>query len=120
MTIIAIYNCIFSIVGMAIISMLSIFGLYLLIKDSFLAQKVFLPLIFSLIFFIGIFQQSLSVHLMGYSFIFSALFSVGITFIMLRLQNFFGSPSLGLIFSIPCLSGILILSIRASMLSGMA
>jgi hypothetical protein len=58
--------------------------------------------------------------LMGYSFIFSALLSAGIIMMMILLQNKLSSPLLGLIFSIPCLAGILILSIRASMLSGMS
>jgi hypothetical protein len=39
---------------------------------------------------------------------------------MLIVQKYFGSSTLGFIFSIPCLAGILILSIRVSMLSGMA
>ena len=120
MMIIAIYNCLFSIAGMTIISLISVIGIYFLIKDSPFALKIFLPLIFALIFFITVFQQSLSVHLMGYSFIFCALFSAGITNMMLILQKYFGSPTLGFIFSIPCLAGILILSIRVSMLSGMA
>jgi hypothetical protein len=120
MTIIAIYNCVFSIVGMVIISLLSIFGIYLLIKNSPFGIKVFLPLIFSLLCMITIFQQSLSVHLMGYSFIFSALFSAGITNLMLTIQKYFGSLALGFIFSIPCMAGIFILSIRVSMLSGMS
>lgn len=120
MMMIAIYNCVFSIAGMAIISLISILGIYLLVKSSPLAKKVFLPIIFSLVFFIGVFQQSLSVHLMGYSFIFSALFAAGITYAMLWLHRYFGSPAIGIIFSIPCLAGILILSIRVSMLSGMS
>ena len=120
MMIIAIYNCIFSIAGMIIISLLSIIGIYFLIKESPFAIKVFLPLIFALLFFITVFQQSLSVHLMGYSFIFCAIFSAGITNMMLIVQKYFGSSTLGFIFSIPCLAGILILSIRVSMLSGMA
>ena len=60
------------------------------------------------------------VHLMGYSFIFSALFAAGITYAMLWLNRYFDSPAIGIIFSIPCLAGILILSIRVSMLSGMS
>ena len=102
MAIIAIYNCVFSIAGMVIISLLSILGIYLLIKNSPFGLKVFLPLIFSLLCMITIFQQSLSVHLMGYSFIFSALFSVGLTNMMLMIQKYFGSLALGFLFSIPC------------------
>ena len=120
MVIIAMYNCLFSIAGMGIISLIAIFGAYLLIKNSTLAMQTLIPLIFALLFFIGVFQQSMSVHLMGYSYIFSAIFSVGITYLMLVLQKSSGSNLLGFIFSIPCLAGILILSIRVSMLSGMS
>tara|TARA_B100000795_G_scaffold230016_1_gene187302 strand:- start:182 stop:1507 length:1326 start_codon:yes stop_codon:yes gene_type:complete len=120
MVIIAMYNCLFSIAGMGIISLIAIFGAYLLIKNSTLAMQTLIPLIFALLFFIGVFQQSMSVHLMGYSYIFSAIFSVGITYLMLVLQKSSGSNLLGFIFSIPCLAGILILSLRVSMLSGMS
>jgi hypothetical protein len=70
--------------------------------------------------FVGVFQQSLSVHLMGYSFIFAVLFAAGMTKLMTLLQDKAGSSVMTIIFSVPCLSGILILSIRASMLSSMS
>jgi len=105
---------------MALISMISIIGLYFLVKSSNNAARFFLPLIFSLLMFIGVFQQSLSVHLMGYSFIFAVLFAAGMTKLMTLLQDKAGSSVMTIIFSVPCLSGILILSIRASMLSSMS
>ena len=120
LVLIGIYNCLFSLIGMTALSLISITGTYFLIKNSQLALKTLLPLIFCLLFFITVFQQSLSVHLMGYSFIFSALFASGMTHIMLMVQRRISSPILGLIFAIPCISGILLLSIRVSMLSGMS
>lgn len=120
MALIGMYNCMFSIAGMALISMISIIGLYLLVKSSNNAARFFLPLIFSLLMFVGVFQQSLSVHLMGYSFIFAVLFAAGMTKLMTLLQDKAGSSVMTIIFSVPCLSGILILSIRASMLSSMS
>lgn len=120
MALIGMYNCLFSIVGMSIISLISIIGLYLLVKSSNSAARLFLPLIFSMLMFIGVFQQSLSVHLMGYSFIFAILFAAGITKLMTLLQDHMGASSMGIIFSVPCLAGILILSIRVSMLSSMS
>jgi hypothetical protein len=95
-------------------------GIYFLVQKSNLAMQVFLPLIFAMLCMITLLQQSLSVHLMGYSFIFSALFSAGIIMMMILLQKKLSSPLLGLIFSIPCILGILILCIRTSMLSGMS
>ena len=59
--------------------------------------------------------STITICSMGYSFIFSALFAAGITYIMLMLQRRISSPMLGFI-AIPCISGILILSIRISML----
>jgi len=115
---IAMFNCILSITGMALISFCSIIGTYLLIKKSFLARWTLLPLIFALLIFISFFQQSLSVHLAGYSFIFAVLFSVGITYMMLVFYERLNSRVLGLIFSFPCVIGVLILSIRVSMLTG--
>ncbi len=120
LALIGIYNCLFSLGGMTILSIISLVGIFFLIRNSQLALKVLLPLIFCLLFFIAVFQQSLSVHLMGYSYIFSALFATGMTHMMLIFQRKISSPTVGFIFSIPCISGILILSIRVSMLSGMS
>ena len=120
MALIGMYNCMFSIAGMALISILSIVGLYFLVKSSNNAARFFLPLIFSLLMFISVFQQSLSVHLMGYSFIFAVLFAAGMTKLMTLLQDRAGSSVMSIIFSVPSLAGILILSIRASMLSSMS
>jgi len=120
LALIGIYNCVFSLVGMTILSIISLLGTFFLIRNSQLALKILLPLIFCLLFFIAVFQQSLSVHLMGYSYIFSALFATGITYMMLIFQRKINSPTIGFIFSIPCISGILVLSIRVSMLSGMS
>tara|TARA_Y100000768_G_scaffold385611_1_gene372075 strand:+ start:1470 stop:2714 length:1245 start_codon:yes stop_codon:yes gene_type:complete len=117
---IAFYNCIFSIAGMAIISIISVVGLYFFILKSYIGKQIFLPLLFALICMVTFLQQSLSVHLMGYSFIFSALFAIGILMLILILQQRISSSVLGLIFCFPIISGILILSIRVSMLSGIS
>ena len=115
---IAVFNCLLSGAGMGIISIISIFGVYQLVKHSMLGKQIFLPLLFALMFMISFLQQSLSVHLMGYSFIFSALFSSGIVMLMISIQNRLYSPILGMIFSIPCIVGALILCLRVSMLIG--
>tara|TARA_B110000037_G_scaffold214658_1_gene270877 strand:+ start:1187 stop:2470 length:1284 start_codon:yes stop_codon:yes gene_type:complete len=115
---IAMFNCILSIAGMALLSFISIIGVYLLIRKSPLAKWTLLPLIFAMLIFISVLQQSLSAHLMGYSFIFAVLFSAGITNIMLVSYEYFNSKVLGLIFSFPCVIGVLLLSIRVSMLTG--
>lgn len=120
MALIGMYNCMFSIAGMALISIISIVGLYFLVKSSNNAARFFLPLLFSMLMFTFIFQQSLSVHLNGYTFIFSVLFAAGMTKLMTLLQDKAGSSVMTIIFSVPCLAGILILSIRAGMLTSMS
>lgn len=114
---IAVFNCLLSGAGMGVISIISTFGIYLLVKHSKLGKQIFLPLLFALMFMISFLQQSLSVHLMGYSFIFSAIFSSGIVMLMISIQNRLSSPILGLVFSIPCIVGVLILSLRVSMIA---
>ena len=115
---ISIFNCFLSILGMVFISLVSIVGAYAFVKSSSEAKQIFLPLIFSLIFFITIFQQSLSVHLMGYSFIFSSIFAIGLSYLMIIANNRLGSSILGFAFSFPCILGILILTTRINFLSG--
>jgi len=112
----ALFNCLLSWIGMSIISVTSIFGCYLFIKKSNLGAQILLPLLFAMMLFIAVLQQSLSVHLMGYSFIFSALFSAGIIMLMISVHNRFNSPILGLVFAIPFLIGVSLLQIRVSML----
>jgi hypothetical protein len=115
---IALFNCLLSLLGMVLISFLSIVGVYAFLKSSDKGRQIFLPLIFSLIFFITIFQQSLSVHLMGYSFIFSAIFAIGLSNLVVIANNRLGSSILGFAFSIPCILGILILLTRVNFLTG--
>jgi len=114
---IAMYNCILSLASMAMISLASVAGMYLLIKSSSLGKKLIPPLAFGMLFFIAFFQQSLSVHLMGYSFIFAAIFASGLTYLLLAISSRLDSPILGLVFLFPVVSGICILMIRVSMLA---
>jgi hypothetical protein len=115
---IALFNCLLSLLGMVLISLLSIVGAYAFLKSSDQGKQIFLPLIFSLIFFITIFQQSLSVHLMGYSFIFSACFAIGLTHLMIVANNRLGSSIMGFAFTLPCILGVLILVTRVNFLTG--
>lgn len=112
------YNCFLSIGGMIILSMFAILGLIVLIKRSVDAKWIIFPLFFSLMLFVAILQQSLSVHLMGYSYIFSFLFASGFVSLMVFLARFIGSITLQIVLSIPCVLGIIFLSIRVSMLTG--
>ena len=112
------YNCFLSIGGMVLLSLFAIVGLVILLKKSDPAKWIVFPLIYALLLFITILQQSLSVHLMGYSYIFSFLFSAGIVSLMVFLTQFIGSSTLKIALSIPCVVGIVLLSIRVSMMTG--
>ncbi len=112
------YNCFLSVGGMVLLSLSSIFGLVILIKKSLPAKWIVLPLMYALLLFITILQQSLSAHLMGYSFIFSFLFAAGMVSLMVFFTQFIGSATLKIVLSTPCLFGISFLAIRVSMLTG--
>ena len=112
------YNCILSIGGMLMLSLAAIIGLVILLKKSVPAKWIVFPLVYALLLFITILQQSLSVHLMGYSYIFSFLFAAGIVSLMVFLTQFNDSSTLKVILSIPCVLGIVFLSIRVSMITG--
>jgi hypothetical protein len=112
------YNCILSIGGMLMLSLAAIIGLVILLKKSVPAKWIVFPLMYALLLFVTILQQSLSVHLMGYSYIFSFLFAAGIVSLMVFLTQFNDSSTLKVILSIPCVVGIVLLSIRVSMLTG--
>jgi hypothetical protein len=112
------YNCLLSIGGMVMLSLVAVIGLCILLKKSLSAKWIVFPLLYALLLFITVLQQSLSVHLMGYSYIFSFLFAAGIVSMMVFLNQFSNSSTLKVILSIPCVLGIVFLSIRISMLTG--
>jgi hypothetical protein len=113
------YNCSLSIIGMLMVSISAIVGIIILLKKSEQAKWIVFPLFFAFLLFTTILQQSLSVHLMGYSYIFSFLFAAGIVNLMVFLAQFIGSATLKVVVSIPCVLGIVFLSIRVSMLTGL-
>jgi hypothetical protein len=112
------YNCIMSTSSMVIISIISIFGIIKLLSVASLSRPVVLPLLFAMVAMICILQQSLSVHLMGYSYIFSALFGLGMISIFALSFNSISSKAMRLIFIAPISLGVLITCIRVSMLTG--
>jgi hypothetical protein len=114
---ISVYNCLLSIISMFIISLLGLFGsLFLIIKINEF-KFIIMPLLFAIFTFIAIFQQSLSVHLMGYSYIFSFIFSSGIIFIF-SIFSYNKHDALRLILGTPLVIAIILLSVRVSMLTG--
>ena len=112
------FNCFLSIGSMTILSIISLVGLLIIFKRSSLSLALIMPLFYGLLLFVMILQQSLSVHLQGYSYIFSIFFSIGLMGIFVIFINYFRQNSLGIIFSIPILVGIVIISIHVNMLTG--
>ena len=114
-----IYNCILSLVSIFLVSLISIFGLYISFKnrDSFF-KLIIIPFLFLMMSYTFILQQSASVHLMGYSYIFSILFSVGIVNFFFKILEKHNFSVVSILLAIPLTIGIVLLCIRVSMLTG--
>ncbi|WP_269623227.1 hypothetical protein [Prochlorococcus marinus] len=116
---IASFNCIMSISGLTIISLFSIVGIFILIKSDINSRWLLLPISWSFILYIMLFQQGSAVHLQGYSFVFSFLFTIGILKCLdIISKKLAKKDSLGFIFLLPIFIGIILTSIRVSFLTG--
>ena len=112
-----IYNCLLSHFGIFIISLISILGLIYVFKNDSLIKKTISPIIFLILCNAFILQQSSSVHLMGYSYLFSVVFSVGLSIFLFNIWNKYKSK-LMILFLTPITIGVILLCIRVSMLTG--
>jgi len=113
------YNCILSHASMLLISLISLLGIFALYKNNNLFFRLIaFPVLFLLLSYTFILQQSSSVHLMGYSYLFSLLFSVGITSIIFKIIEKYDFSIISLLIAIPVTLGIIILCIRINMLTG--
>jgi hypothetical protein len=114
-----VYNCALSHASMFLVSLISMIGIFILYKknNSFFKLIAF-PILFLLSCYIFILQQSSSVHLMGYSYLFSLLFSVGITSVIFKILEKYNFSTISILLITPATIGILLLCIRISMLTG--
>ncbi len=112
------YNCILSVAGMGALSIAAIVGVIILLKQSTPAKWIVFPLGYALLLFVTVLQQSLSVHLQGYSYVFSFLFAAGMVGLMVYFSQFIRSSAISIALSIPCVVGVILLSVRVSMLTG--
>ncbi len=114
-----IFNCTLSIISMFLISAISILGLLYLSKSK---KKYFdiiiLPLAFLFLSYTFILQQSSSVHLMGYSYFFSILYSIGMASLILKILEKYKFSITSILLATPITLGIISLCIRVSMLTG--
>ena len=114
-----IFNCMLSTLSMFFVSLISIFGLYFLHKnEKKYFNLVILPIFFLLLLYTFLLQQSSSVHLMGYSYFFSILFSIGITSLIFNILEKFKFSLLSILIISPLTIGIFLLCIRVNMLTG--
>jgi hypothetical protein len=114
-----IYNCALSLLSMVIVSLISIIGLFFLHKKNNVFFKIVaLPILFLFLSYTFLLQQSSSAHLMGYSYFFSVLFSVGITTIIFKILEKYNFSLISIFLATPITLGVISLCIRVSMLTG--
>jgi len=104
---------------MILISLASLFGLYLFSqKENKFFKIMILPLIFLFLSYTFILQQSSSVHLMGYSYYFSIFFAFGISNLISGILKKYEYSFVSICISLPIILGLVILCIRVNMLTG--
>ena len=116
---IAIFNCVASIAGLFILSLVAIIGYIWLCSSERRYHWITLPTLWSFSSFFLLFQQSYAVHLQGYSFVFAFIFAVGFIFLLVRIRMIIGAtPVLAVLFCLPLVMGVLINFIRVSYVTG--
>ena len=104
---------------MLLISLVSLLGLFVVFKDNNkFFNYIILPLIFLVLSYTFILQQSSSVHLMGYSYLFSFLFASGLVSFIFKILEKYNFSTISVVLSVPSVIGIMLLCIRVSMLTG--
>jgi hypothetical protein len=117
---IAAYNCGLSISGLLVVSILTILGIFWIVANFRLTKILVFPLAMSLIILASTLQQSFSVHLLGHSYPFAALFAVGTIGLLLMTLQRLRHKSLGTLVLTPLTFAIVLLSIRVTMLTSIA
>lgn len=111
------FNCSLSILGMFLLSALSVFGVIWLLRAKPATRPFLFPVAMILLITVAVLQQSFSVHLLGHSYSFALLFACGLVGICLKGAEVIKSCSLSLIVFTPIVVACVLLSIRVSMLS---
>ncbi|MBW3074826.1 hypothetical protein CU303_03955 [Prochlorococcus marinus str. MU1417] len=112
-------NCLFSISGMVILSIISIIG-YVKFSNANKTDRWFLMPIFLVFFtFCLVFQQSFAAHLQGYSYIFGFIYACGLVYFASFVFKRFFSFVPSLLLYIPFYFGVILTHIRVSFLTGL-
>ena len=112
------FNCTLTILGMALFSVLSLFGIFWFFRENEKSRPMLFPMIMILLVSTSVLQQSFSVHLLGHSYIFAVLFACGVGALVLKLSKRIGSQSISILVISPVIIALVILSLRVSMLAG--
>jgi len=115
---IAAFNCTLSILGMALLAVLSFVGVVWLLKIKEDTRYFLFPILIIILFSAALLQQSFSVHLLGHSYLFAVLFACGLGGLILKVSARIGSSSISLLVLSPAVVAVVLLSLRVSMLIG--
>jgi hypothetical protein len=113
------FNCMLSIGGMIFFSLAAIVGLIWLLKNKPAIKILIFPIAIILLILVSTLQQSFSVHLLGHSYLFAALFACGISGLLIRVSELLGTKSMSVLVITPIAVAIVLLSIRVSMLTNL-
>jgi len=110
------FNCLLSVLGMFLLSLVSIIGFYLFLVKNKASIWFIAPVTSALLLTYMVLQQSVAAHLQGRSLLFSIVFSYGLAYMLFLYR---GNPcnniySSRLIFATPVVFGVAITSIRLS------
>lgn len=111
------FNCSLSILGMFLLSSLSVLGVIWLLRTKPGMRPLLLPVSIILLVTVAVLQQAFSAHLLGHSYPFALLFACGLAGLCLKGAEVIRSRSLSLIVFTPLVVACVLLSIRVSMLS---
>ena len=112
------FNCILSILSLALFSLTSIFSYSIFAKSKKELRWILIPPAFTFFFFVFIFQQNNAAHLHGYSIYFAPIFTIGILSLFHQFQWLNKRHLFSHIFFVIIVSAIVITNIRVSFLTG--
>jgi hypothetical protein len=111
------FNCSLSILGMFLLSALSVLGVIWLLRTRPATRPLLFPVVMILLITAAVLQQSFSVHLLGHSYPFALLFAFGLVGLCLKGAEIVQSRSLCIVLFTPIIVACVLLSVRVSMLS---
>jgi hypothetical protein len=114
------FNCTLSILGMALLSALSLLRVLWLLKIKESTRYFLFPIVIIILLSASLLQQSFSVHLLGHSYIFSVLFVCGLGGLVLKVSERICTSSISLLVLSSAIVAVVLLSLRVSTLIGVS